>query len=191
MRTRHWQILLLVTASAVPLGRAEAQASTSDPSAAARLSSAVLDRPRIRVLLRSDSTVELRDPRVDGTTLIGTSPADGRVTGYRIDEIERVSRPGSSAALGFGVGASLGVAGGAVGGMLLANFCPWGSCAKASGSEQRAAVVKGALVGGLAAGTIGLLLGAPFTRWTSVFEPHRQPVTVSVRGGGLGIRVSF
>jgi hypothetical protein len=120
--------------------------------------------------------------------LIGTSPADGRVTRHRIDEIERVSRPGSSAALGFGVGASLGVAGG---GMLLANVCPWGTCAKASGSEQRAAVVKGALVGGLAAGTIGLLLGAPFTRWTSVFEPRRQPVTVSGRGGGLGIRVSF
>lgn len=136
--------------------------------------------------------VELRQPRVDGATLTGQVGSYGATAEYPVGEVSQIWRRGSSADIGFAIGAGIGFMGGAAAGIAAANMCVF-SCSSPSGSEEITAALGGGVIGGLAIGAIGALFAvvAPAQRWKSVFKMPGPRITPLVTGNRLGVRLTF
>lgn len=184
---RHILCFVLLTAVLAPPA-AHTQATSPD-STITRL---VANQKQIRIRLASGSVVELRRPRVEGTTLTGQVGSYGATAAYPVQDVSQIWRRGSSADLGFAIGASIGFMGGAALGIAVANMCIL-SCSNPSGSEEITAALGGGVIGGVAIGAIGALfaVAAPAERWKSVFKAEGPRITPLITGNQVGVRLTF
>jgi len=126
-------------------------AQTPDTAAAARkLAAEVARHGQFRIRLVSGSVVELREVRLEGTSLVATfaAPGGGPVS-YPLGEVEQVWRRGSAAGRGFRIGAISGFIVGAIGGVAVTHLClnvlGTRSCSDPSAGEQ----IRHAALGGV------------------------------------------
>jgi hypothetical protein len=190
MPKQYSRFIVAVAALSAFANQLVAQAVTQGASTITQLTKAVTGRSRIRVRLTSGAVVELRQPSIEGTTLVGQVATADSVTRYRVEELDQIWSRGSAAGRGLAIGAGVGAVGGAIGGVALSHLCVL-SCNQPSAGEELTGAAFGALLGGLTGGAVGLLFGAPFGQWNTAYQTHRQRVKPIVSTQRLGVSVRF
>ena len=175
-------ILSLVLFSVYWGGEATAQTDST-------LAGAIARQERVQIQVGPRTKVELRQPSIEGTMLVGQVGADGARTEYPIQGISQVWRRESAAGVGFKVGALIGAAAGGALGVAAASICIW-SC-DTSASDQVKGLLAGGLVGGAAVGGLGALFGAMSTHWNSVYKARGVSAAPIVTTQRLGVSLTF
>ena len=191
LKTTSARFLLAALTTGVVSAEVRADAVDQEPTIVVDLAKRVAAQSRIRVRLHSGTTFSLRNAAVDGARLIGQPDDTDSLVGYQVEELEHVWRRGSAASTGLLIGGGLGLIGGAIAGVALADWCLFGSCPPASGGDRLKAAAGGGLVGAAAIGLVGALIAAPMKRWRTVYQGgHRRPALIlSTRQ--IGVRVPF
>jgi hypothetical protein len=171
-------------------GRVVAQASDPRAGTTGGLAKAIDGRSRIRVRLVSGAITELQTTVVQGATLAGRLASSDSVVKYQIEELEQVWRRGSAASTGLTIGALVGFLGGAVGGAAVGQICIMG-CSRVSADKRVGLAAIGGLLGSVAGGTVGVLVGASFGRWKTIYRTPRHQLTPIITTQRLGISLTL
>lgn len=163
----------------------------ADSLAGARLEERIRGAARVKMQLVSGQTFELHRPMVEGAAIVGTLRPAGDLFSVPAGEVRRVWRRGSAWRAGLLAGASIGMVGGTIGGIALANFCLWGDCPPPPLELYVKAVAVGAIAGGVTLGVTGLLIAAPVRKWTPVFSTDQLRIVPAVSARGAGLRIEF
>ena len=189
LRKIRQSLFALVVLCAIS-GRVIAQASDLRAGTTGELAKAIEGRSRIRVRLVSGAITELQTTVVQGATLVGRVASSDTAAKYQIQELEQVWRRGSAASTGFAVGALVGLLGGAVGGAAIGQICIMG-CTRLSTDERVGLAAIGGLLGSVAGGTVGVLVGASFGRWKTIYRIPRHQLTPIITTQRLGISLTL
>jgi hypothetical protein len=190
MPHKFGQSLFALFALCASSGRVIAQASDPRAGTTGELAKAIHGRSRIRVRLASSAITELQTTVVEGATLVGHVVSRDSVVKYQIEELEQVWRRGSAASSGFAIGALVGLVGGAVGGAAVGQICIMGCSRVSTGERVRLAAI-GGLLGSVAGGTVGVLVGASFGRWITIYRTPRHQLTPIITTQRLGLSLTL
>jgi hypothetical protein len=191
MRSTYVQVWLVISVAGAGAGVAAAQEIGQREPRGVALAKSIAGRSRIRVRFASGLVVELQRPAVESALLIGRVGPEHRAVQYQVEEVEQVWRRGNAAGLGGVIGAGIGLVGGAITGAAITqlNVGLGGSSRFTKAERFDHALILGVL-GGLAGGTVGLLLGTPFGKWNTAFRSRRRVVPV-VTAEQIGVRLTW
>lgn len=191
MRSTYVQVLFVISVAGAGAGAAAAQEIAQSEPRGVGLAKSIAGRSRIRVRLASGLVVELQRPAVESALLIGRVGPEHSAVQYQVEEVEQVWRRGTAAGLGAGIGVGIGLVGGAITGAAITQLnVGLGSSSRFTKAERFDHALILGVLGGLAGGTVGLLLGTPFEKWNTAFRSRRRVLPV-VTTEQFGVRLTW